>query len=134
MGKKTKMILIIAAIIVIAGLVFAGFMIRIRQNQERAYTAVVETIDISTLADGTYTGTYNAFPVTAGVSVVIADHAIVSIDLIKHLNGQGEAAESIPQMVVDAQSLQVDTVSGATYSSKVILLAIQAALQSAAGE
>lgn len=34
-------------------------------------------------------------------------------------------AESIPQMVIEAQSLEVNVVSGATYSSKVILKAIE---------
>jgi uncharacterized protein with FMN-binding domain len=48
---------------------------------------------------------------------------------LEHRNGQGEAAEVIPQMVVDAQSLQVDAISGATFSSKVILLAIEDALK-----
>ncbi|MBE0600950.1 MAG: FMN-binding protein, partial [Firmicutes bacterium] len=83
---------------------------------------------------GTYTGAYSAFPVSAEVAVTVQDHQIAAIDLVRHNNGQGGAAEAIPQMVVDAQSIQVDTVTGATFSSKVILLAIRDALQNAAGE
>jgi uncharacterized protein with FMN-binding domain len=50
---------------------------------------------------------------------------------LKHVNGKGTAAESIPETVVEKQTLQVDSVSGATYSSKVILLAIETALKNA---
>jgi len=38
------------------------------------------------------------------------------------------AAELITDMVIDSQSLKVDVVSGATYSSKIILKAIENAL------
>ena len=134
MKKRTKVVLSIVLIVVLASLAFAGFMVVARNNQEKTYNAVIEDIDLSTLADGGYTGSCSAFPVTAEVDVVVEDHAIVSIDLVKHLNGQGEEAEIIPKLVVDAQSLMVDTVSGATYSSKVILIAIENALLSAAGE
>jgi uncharacterized protein with FMN-binding domain len=47
------------------------------------------------------------------------------------VNGKGKPAEVIPQKVMDAQSLQVDTISGVTSSSKVILKAIEKALVSA---
>jgi uncharacterized protein with FMN-binding domain len=47
---------------------------------------------------------------------------------VKHVNGQGKPAEVITEKVIETQSLQVDVVSGATYSSKVILKAIENAL------
>ena len=56
-------------------------------------------------------------------------HMIKEIELKKHDNGQGFPAEIIPGKVVEAQSLEVDIVSGATYSSKVILKAIENALK-----
>ncbi|NCC85175.1 MAG: FMN-binding protein [Clostridia bacterium] len=51
---------------------------------------------------------------------------------MKHVNGMGQAAEALPSQVVEAQTLQVDLVSGASFSSKVILLAIEDALTHAA--
>jgi uncharacterized protein with FMN-binding domain len=47
---------------------------------------------------------------------------------------QGQGAEIIPEKVIEAQSLKVDSVSGATYSSKVILKAIQDAILKAGAE
>jgi len=78
--------------------------------------------------DGVYEGSFSVFPVSARVSVTIRDHAIAAIELIEHKHGQGAAAEVIPDNVIKAQSLEVDAISGATYSSKVILMAIEDAL------
>ena len=57
----------------------------------------------------------------------ISCHEIV---LIEHKNERGAAAEEITDKVIAAQSLQVDTISGATSSSKVVLKAIENALNS----
>jgi uncharacterized protein with FMN-binding domain len=53
---------------------------------------------------------------------------IKKIEIVRHLNGQGKPAEVIPDRVIEMQSLDVDIISGATYSSKVILKAIENAL------
>jgi uncharacterized protein with FMN-binding domain len=63
--------------------------------------------------------------------VTINNHKITGIELVKHNHGQGAPAEVITGKVVEAQTLEVDIVSGATYSSKVILKAIENALKSA---
>jgi len=68
------------------------------------------------------------FPVSAKVKVVVKGHRITGIELVEHRHGRGAAAEAIPGRVVEAQCLAVDTVAGATYSSKVILKAIENAL------
>jgi len=58
------------------------------------------------------------------------NHLISDIRLIKHINGQGGAAESIIPEVIAAQSIEVDAITGATYSSEVILKAIEQSLLS----
>lgn|GEM_PF-5297083 len=91
-------------------------------------TIAFSTPDLTQVSDGTYTGNYARFPLDVEVEVVIDDHTIVQIDLLKHRNGEGQAAETIPAEVIREQSLEVDAVSGATYSSIVILKAIEDAL------
>ena len=66
----------------------------------------------------------------AKVSVTVKDNKITDITLLNHKNERGKPAEVIPEKVLKAQSLQVDTISGATNSSKVILKAIENALMS----
>jgi uncharacterized protein with FMN-binding domain len=80
-------------------------------------------------ADGVYRGTYKAWPLKAVVEVTLEDGTIKGITLIEHIYGRGKKAEGIIDSVVAHQSLLVDTISGATASSKTILLAIQNALR-----
>lgn len=92
--------------------------------------------DLAKAADGTWVGEWNTALVSATVSVDTLSHGISGIDILRHECGKGRPAEAIVGRVVAAQRLTVDTVSGATGSSKVILRAIQDALEKAvaAGE
>jgi uncharacterized protein with FMN-binding domain len=108
----------------------AAVLLTITDRYKKAMLeATVENVDLSQIPDGTFHGKRSAFPVTTEVDVTVKDHVITGIDIVRHKKGQGEDAEVILQMVADAQSLKVDTISGATYSGKVILLAIRDALQ-----
>jgi len=62
------------------------------------------------------------------LTVTVAGGKITAIDIQRHDHGRGAAAEKITDRIIAEQSLQVDTISGATYSSKVILKAIEKAL------
>jgi uncharacterized protein with FMN-binding domain len=88
----------------------------------------VNTPDIASLPDGTYRGSYDAGLVKATVDVLIAGGHIEKVTIVEHRNGMGSSAEVIVNDVVERQSLEVDAVSGATRSSKVILKAIEIAL------
>lgn len=85
--------------------------------------------DAAAVRDGTYEGSSFVLPVSVRVRVSVAGGRIGSIDILKHFNGQGKAAEAIVQHVIEKQSLGVDVVAGATYSSYAILKAIEDALQ-----
>jgi len=98
------------------------------QNLENLADIEIETMDLSGKADGTYRGTYKAFPIEVILDVVILNHEIIEIIIIKHQTGEGEPAEGIIPDIISAQSLDVDVIAGATYSSIVIKLAILDAL------
>jgi len=100
-----------------------------KEYKARVAAIEIENIDLQQVSDGEYTESFDAIFVKATVKVVVKDHRIKSIDLVEHNNGKGGDAEVIPANVVKAQSLQVDTISGATASSKVILEAIELALK-----
>lgn len=85
--------------------------------------------DLSAKADGVYTGGYDGGLVKATVSVTLAAGRIASIRIIKHdCSPIGKKGEDVVGRVIERQTLQVDVVSGATGSSKVLLKAIEAAL------
>ena len=92
-------------------------------------------IDAANLKDGTYTGSGTGFSGTTTVSVTIAGGKIISIEILS--SGDDSAylsrAKGVISSVISAQSTSVDTVSGATYSSKGILMAIKNALLQASG-
>lgn len=132
--KQVVTLTILAAVIVIFCIgitAVKSYMKTVGANLEQLVTTPISDVDMSKVADGVYTGRYQVFPVTAEIKVTVRDHKISDIELTKHINGRGTQAEAIPGRVVESQTLAVDTVSGATYSSMVILRAIENALNSA---
>lgn len=91
----------------------------------------IGTIDFALLQDGTYEGSHDGGMVKATVKATVAGRAVTSIEILKHDCGTGKAAERIVEDVVRRQSLDVEAVAGATYSSRVILKATENALEKA---
>jgi len=85
------------------------------------------------LEDGVYEGTYSSWPNSARVKVTIKEGAISDIVLIRHwASWIGKKAEPIiPLRIIEKQSANVDAVTGATNSSRVIMNAVQDALDKA---
>lgn len=132
--KKRLAVLVIVIFSVLAVLVVS--VVLIGQQLDKGLS-VFESIvltdpDLSRIPDGVYPGSFTQMPIAVEVEVTVTNHTITDIRLLKHNNGQGAAAETIPSQVVAAQSVeQVDAVAGATYSSKAILKAVEQALSAA---
>ena len=81
--------------------------------------------------DGTYTGEADGYGGTIQVEVTLASDEIISINVVS-APGEDSAylsqAESVIDSILSAQSTDVDTVSGATFSSTGILNAVDEAL------
>lgn len=131
MKKKGKIIVTVLVLLIVIVFAIMGARSYIESNLKNLADLKIPNVDLSRAADGVYTGSCKVFPVAAEVEVAVMDHRITGIELKKHDNGQGAPAEVIPDRVVEAQSLEVDIVTGATYSSKIILKAIENALESA---
>ncbi|PKM62465.1 MAG: FMN-binding protein [Firmicutes bacterium HGW-Firmicutes-21] len=135
MKRKTLIILgVILLIIIMAAIAGKMIISNIEQNLNDLTLVNIDEVDLSKLADGTYNGSYKAFPVEAEVNVTVKDNQITGIQLVRHNNGKGGGAEAILSEVVEKDSIMVDAVTGATYSSKVILKAIENALNNAPNE
>lgn len=131
-GRKSVAVKIITAVMMIAlvaGISFAAnYIYQLNEYKRRIAAISVSNVDLSKIPDGSYTGSYDAIMIAAKVRVNIHNHQISGIDLIYHKNERGKKAEAVINEVKAAQSLQVDTITGATNSSKVILKAVQNAL------
>lgn len=86
---------------------------------------------------GTYTGTAKGNNADVVVEVVFSDEAIDSVTVKEHQETAGladPALENVPADIVKYQSLAVDTVAGATNTSKAILNAVEDCVNQAGGD
>ncbi len=128
MKKRYKVLIIVFFILLVIGVSGKLILDKIERDLESVMNIELEDIDLSEISDGTYLGSYKKIPIEVHVKVVVTNHVITDIEITKHVSGQGKPAEVIIDDVLSEQSLDVDLISGATYSSKIILLAIKDAL------
>ena len=90
----------------------------------------VENIPISSVMNGTYRGEANVGGFLYVLSVTVLDGKIASIDVVSNRNDPYAAlADGTRRKVLEAQSLGVDMVTGASTTSKAFMLAIENALR-----
>ena len=89
------------------------------------------------MTPGTYTASAKGNNGDVTVEVTVDEQSIVSFTVTDHQETEGiadGALATIPQAIVDQQSLNIDTVSGATYTSNAILEAAADCLQQAGAD
>ena len=124
-----KKIFILLSIIILTIFIAGSIAFnKINRNLQSLDDTKVKTIDLNFIDDGTYYGTYAVFPVKVQLDVVIKKQKINDIRIIKHVNGKGQAAEDILKHIIEEQTIDVDIIAGATYSSRVIQKAVENAL------
>jgi len=130
MKVSKKIVLTLVGLGVFGGVIFGtNYLIDLQKYKNTIQAISIKNDDLSAISDGTYKGSFDAMKIAADVSVTVSNHKITDIKLLRHKTERGQKAEVIPQKVIAAQSLNVDTISGATNSSKVILKAIENALE-----
>ena len=86
-------------------------------------------VNLNELENGVYRGEAKTSLVKVEVEVEVSNNKITKIVLLKHENGLGSKAESIIDKMIEKNTYEVDTVSGATTSSEVIKSAVSDALR-----
>jgi len=125
----------VIALIVVAALSAAGGFgwSRLLKEHKEARSLPLNAVDFSKLSDGTYHGAYEGgmYKWRANeCDVTVANGQVFDIQLVGSQDPGGENTqhEALYDRVIQAQSLQVDTISGATLTSKAYLKAIENAL------
>ncbi len=93
-----------------------------------------ENGDSTNYKDGTYTGEADGFGGTIQVEVKIEKNKIAEINVVSAEKEDGaylSMAKDIIPKIIDAQSADIDTISGATFSSTGIKNASEQALEKA---
>ena len=125
-AQPDKRLMTAASVTAIAGLYYVGTVLPTN-------TSTITTTQVSTKSytNGTYTGSGQGFRGTTTVKVVVKNHKIASITVTSYQDDNqyfSQAKSSIIPAVISSQSTDVSTVSGATYSIKGLIEAIENAL------
>ena len=118
------LLFLVIIIIFLAG----GGLFYLSRGLDSGSKVPINEVDLSTLADGTYTGTYEGGRWTNTVKVTIKDQRITAIEIVDDLLfSRPEVVDKILARVIDEQKVNVDVISEATVSSKAYLKALELA-------
>jgi len=124
---KKKRIKVILITIVIGIMISIGYIFSKQLNQ--VDSLIMDEIQMSQVEDGIYIGETETILVKVKVKIEIKDSKIENILILNHQNGLGSKAEKIIEDMIKQNRYDVDIVSGATISSKVIKSAVFNGLQ-----
>jgi uncharacterized protein with FMN-binding domain len=120
----TAWIIVISLIGVSLGL-YKGTEVHLRH----VHGLTIPSADVSQLPDSTYCGSYAYFFYRYKVAVTVKDSRISEIKILKNRKSKyAKMAEGVIPRVIEAQNTAVDAVSGATTTSKALLMAVYDAL------
>lgn len=131
LGKRWKLVHRLSAVLVSAAMVLhiGAAVCSLLSYQKAVDNLDVQSISIEEVADGTYEGACDVGYIYAKVRVTVENGHLTDIQLLEHRHERGALAEQITGNILSQQRLDVDTVSSATNSSKVIQKAIENALK-----
>lgn len=127
MNRSVKVVIfVLAGLTLLVVSVVAVLMIRMNGQVDDFDTTPV---DMTKVADGIFEGHSETDLVKADVRVAVSNGEIKDIEIVRHMCGKGKPAEAMTESMIRNNDVEVDTVSGATYSSKVIKDAVRNALR-----
>lgn len=103
-----------------------------REEAERFYKEQIAAAGV--YVDGVYEGEGQGFGGPIVVSVTVTEGRIKAVEMVSHENEDAayfDSAKALIEDIIRAQTADVDTVTGATFSSKGIISAVGAALEEA---
>ena len=142
-GKKLKPFAPVLSVAVVASCVagtLSGYQPPVYAAQEQTNSVKEETTKSEEqeqavkgsfdLTDGVYKGTGTGYAGEITVAVQIKDKQIVAIDILSSSDDAAffKRAQAVIDKIIEGQTLEVDTVSGATYSSRGIISAVKNAM------
>jgi uncharacterized protein with FMN-binding domain len=101
----------------------------VTKEMENVRDLAVQDVDLQSVTDGSYPGSFAYGGFTYQVLTTVKDHTIVNIDIIQNKKSRHAAkAEAVIPLIVEHQSPNVDGISGASISSKALKKAVENSL------
>ncbi len=117
---------IVVSILLVFVLITAGGMLFLTRGLDGGRNLELSGIDLSSVSDGLYTGSYDAGRWTNQVNVTIKDHKIIDVEIVKDvLFRRPELTKGMIGKVIEHQNTNIDGISGATITCKAYLKAIE---------
>jgi uncharacterized protein with FMN-binding domain len=134
-GKIRMIVIILVILLIVVVLGAGGALIFTAGERNEGRSLPITNVDFSTLNDGTYIGEYEGGMHkwrANEVQVIVSSGKVTDINILKHKEKQSpELTDKLYKRVIESQSLQVDTISGATITSKAYLKSVENALNKA---
>jgi uncharacterized protein with FMN-binding domain len=131
-GKFKMVLIVIIVLVVLLAAGMGGAMLFTAKEHKEAKNLPIAAIDFKNLNDGTYIGEYEGGIKkwrTNKVQVTVSSGKVTEIKVLEQKYKLGpEFTDKLYDRVTEAQSLQVDTISGATLTSKACLKSVENAL------
>ncbi len=122
--KGLKTAAIILGVFLVIGIGFATMIFKgmgIRDD-------VIREPDLASLDDGTYVGALTGSRFANRLQVTVTDGRITDITILKDLGAQADIQTKVIEAVMAGQTLQIDTVGGASITTKACLKSMEDAL------
>ena len=127
MKQALKILLVIPAVLALLIITMCAVIVIRMNSQVKSFDR--SEIDVSQVKDGIYEGRSETDMVKVDVRVTVSNGDISDIEIVKHECGKGKIANVIVEDMIEKDDVEVDAVSGATFSSEVIKDAVRNALR-----
>jgi len=128
--KKAVIITIVCVVLVII-LAIVGFTLWFTHGLSSYAKMPIKKFDFLKVPDGTYKGSFNGGRFSNTVMVTVKNHKVTDIAILKDVTFKMSKVSQLFGRVIKAQSLNVDTLTGATVTSKAFLKSVENALSGA---
>ena len=132
MNRRVRsMLRVLVVLLVVLAAAAIWFKVKYDRMVKVFEEAEVTQVDLWQIDDGTYTGSFGEFLVSAELEVTVENHRIVDLVVLDQRCGPGYRAEDTLNRILNAQSPLVYATTGATASSRCIMIATYLALMEA---
>ena len=127
MKRALKILLVIPAVLALLIITMCAVIVIRMNSQVKSFDR--SEVDVSQVKDGIYEGRSETDMVKVDVRVTVSNGDISDIEIVRHECGKGKIANVIVEEMIEKDDVEVDAVSGATFSSEVIKDAVRNALR-----
>ena len=127
MKRALKILLVIPAVLALLIITMCAVIVIRMNSQVKSFDR--SEVDVSQVKDGIYEGRSETDMVKVDVRVTVSNGDISDIEIVRHECGKGKIANVIVEDMIQKDDVEVDAVSGATFSSEVIKDAVRNALR-----